>query len=82
MSSGLLHVGTFIGLFVGYFLGFAHALWRRARSDYRDTRKRLPNLRQAKWDRWWSMVRHGIVALLLAALAIAVLTRTADAIGA
>lgn len=56
-----------IGGSVIYALGYAHAVWRRARMDYRATKAAVPRLRKAKWTLWTVMIRKGfwVVAALV-----------------
>ncbi|GAA2522330.1 hypothetical protein [Pilimelia columellifera] len=44
--SGTTILLVVLALFSAYGLGFAHAILRRARNDYRVTRKSLPGLRR------------------------------------
>ncbi|MCL1869781.1 MAG: hypothetical protein FWF90_05140 [Promicromonosporaceae bacterium] len=77
----LLNLGTFAGLTVGYLLGHARARWVRARSDYRDTKARVPGLRKKKWGHWWVLARNGAIALVVTVVAVILLSRTAEAVG-
>jgi hypothetical protein len=73
----LLTGGTIVGLLFGYGVGYVHAVWRRARTDYRTTKAAVPKMKQAKWAAWRMMVQRGtlvaaVVAGLIAWIAVAV----------
>jgi len=55
----LLSVGTLVGLLFGYGVGYIHAVWRRARNDYKTTKAAVPGLRKNKWVAWRTMVQRG-----------------------
>lgn len=42
-----------------YGFGYAHAVWRRARLDWRKTKQAVPVLRKDKWAAWRVAVKAG-----------------------
>jgi hypothetical protein len=60
--SSLFSAGTVLGVVFGYLVGYIHAVWRRARADYKTVKASVPSLRTAKWAAWRSMVQRGTVA--------------------
>lgn len=70
-ATSLVGAGTLVALFLGYLIGFAHAVWRRARTDYVRAKQSIPDLRSNMWSRGWSLIKRTTVVVLLFALLLA-----------
>lgn len=69
-NSGFSTAGYLFGLLVMYAVGYWHAIWRRAKKDYKDTKASVPKLRKGMWTAFGKLVRSGAVVVIGLVLAI------------
>jgi hypothetical protein len=77
-DSAFSTAGYLLGLLVMYGVGYWHAVWRRARADFKETKSKVPVLRSGVWEAFGKLVRSGAIVVIVLALAILWLANEAD----